>query len=544
MKISDHFLLLSLIFLGSCSKITSKQETTQERPNIIYIFSDDHSTKAISAYQNGVLAKQFPDLTPNIDRLAKEGMIMNNTFCTNAICGPSRAAILTGKFSHVNGFYKNESGGDFDGSQQTFPKLLQKEGYQTAVVGKWHLGTAPTGFDYSKVMINHGGQGTYFNTVFLENGTDTLKEEKFHSSRQVWEDAHAWLDQKRDKKKPFMLMYQFKAPHRPWEPDPEFADLFKDIEIAEPATFNDTYEGRLAAADTWQTIERNLNRQDLKVHPENPENLTKAELKKWYSEGNNNDVVWAPNNEVKMEGQQLKKWKYQRYIKDYLRCVKGVDHYIGELLKYLDDNGLAENTIVIYSSDQGFYLGEHGWFDKRMMYEESLRMPFIVRYPNHIQPGSVSQKLSMNIDVAPTLLAYAGAEIPKDIQGKSIKPILEGEPVNDWRDAVYYHYYEFPWWHHVQPHYGVRTEKYKLINFYYNPEKKKGELQNNWELFDLEKDPNELTNLYGKEGYEEITAQLKERLTALQKEYNEDTPEEMMRKTDVRIKRVYETPTK
>ncbi|MBB6462362.1 sulfatase family protein [Flammeovirga kamogawensis] len=530
--------LSAFITLFGCAKNT--HETTKaKQPNIIFIMSDDHATNAISAY-GGRLAEQFPDLTPNIDRLANEGMIMQNTFCTNAICGPSRAAILTGKFSHVNGFFKNESGGDFDGTQQTFPKLLQKAGYQTAVIGKWHLGTAPTGFNYSKVMINHGGQGTYHNTVFLENGKDTVQENSFHSTRQVWEDAKKWLTGGRDQEKPFMLMYQFKAPHRPWTPDEQFQHVFDDVEIVEPETFNDTYEGKIAAGNTWQTIERNLNRKDLKVAPPHPETMTKKEIAAWYKYGNNNEEPWSPNDELK--GQALKKWKYQKYMKEYLGCVKGVDHYIGEMLNYLDENGLAENTIVIYTSDQGFYLGEHGWFDKRMMYEESFKMPFLIRYPNHIAPKTVSKKLAMNVDFAPTLLDFAGVEIPSDIQGRSIKSIVEGEePENDWRDAVYYHYYEFPWWHHVLPHYGVRTERYKLIHFYYNPEIAKEQWrENDWELFDLEKDPNELHNLYGKAGYEEITQQLKTKLQAMQKEYNEDSQEDMMKKTDIRIGRVYE----
>ncbi|AZQ64858.1 DUF4976 domain-containing protein [Flammeovirga pectinis] len=530
--------LSAFITLFGCAKNT--HETTKaKQPNIIFIMSDDHATNAISAY-GGRLAEQFPDLTPNIDRLANEGMIMQNTFCTNAICGPSRAAILTGKFSHVNGFFKNESGGDFDGTQQTFPKLLQTAGYQTAVIGKWHLGTAPTGFDYSKVMINHGGQGTYHNTVFLENGKDTVQENSFHSSRQVWEDAKKWLTGGRDQEKPFMLMYQFKAPHRPWTPDEQFQHVFDDVEIVEPETFNDTYEGKVAAGNTWQTIERNLNRKDLKVAPPHPEKMTKKEIAAWYKYGNNNEEPWSPSDELK--GQALKKWKYQKYMKEYLGCVKGVDHYIGEMLNYLDENGLAENTIVIYTSDQGFYLGEHGWFDKRMMYEESFKMPFLIRYPNHIAPKTVSKKLAMNVDFAPTLLDFAGVDIPSDIQGRSIKSIVEGtEPENDWRDAVYYHYYEFPWWHHVLPHYGVRTERYKLIHFYYNPEIAKEQWrEKDWELFDLEKDPNELYNLYEKAGYEEITQQLKTKLQAMQKEYKEDSQEDMMKKTDIRIGRVYE----
>ncbi|NLR91115.1 sulfatase family protein [Flammeovirga agarivorans] len=528
----------SLLSIIGCSS-TQQKTTEHKQPNIIFIMSDDHATNAISAY-GGRLAEQFPDLTPNIDRIANEGMIMQNTFCTNAICGPSRAAILTGKFSHQNGFFKNESGGDFDGSQQTFPKLLQKAGYQTAVIGKWHLGTVPTGFDYSKVMINHGGQGTYHNTVFLENGQDTIKETRFHSSRQVWEDAKKWLTKGRDDKKPFMLMYQFKAPHRPWTPDEQFQHVFDDVEIVEPETFNDTYENKIAAGNTWMTIERNLNRKDLKVHPEHPEKMTKQEINAWYKYGNNNEEPWSPNDELK--GQALKKWKYQKYMKEYLGCVKGVDHYIGEMLDYLEESGLAENTIVIYTSDQGFYLGEHGWFDKRMMYEESFKMPFVIKYPNHIQPKSKSTKLAMNVDFAPTLLDFAGVEVPEDMQGKSFRNILEGGNGEDeWRDAVYYHYYEFPWWHHVLPHYGVRTEKYKLIHYYYNPEIAKDQWrENDWELFDLEKDPNELNNLYGRPEYKEITAQLKAKLVELQKEYQEDSKEEMMHKTDVKIGRVYE----
>ncbi|WP_281614433.1 sulfatase [Flammeovirga sp. SubArs3] len=528
----------SLLSIIGCSS-TQQKTTEHKQPNIIFIMSDDHATNAISAY-GGRLAEQFPDLTPNIDRIANEGMIMQNTFCTNAICGPSRAAILTGKFSHQNGFFKNESGGDFDGSQQTFPKLLQKAGYQTAVIGKWHLGTVPTGFDYSKVMINHGGQGTYHNTVFLENGQDTIKETRFHSSRQVWEDAKKWLTKGRDEKKPFMLMYQFKAPHRPWTPDEQFQHVFDDVEIVEPETFNDTYENKIAAGNTWMTIERNLNRKDLKVHPEHPEKMTKQEINAWYKYGNNNEEPWSPNDELK--GQALKKWKYQKYMKEYLGCVKGVDHYIGEMLDYLEESGLAENTIVIYTSDQGFYLGEHGWFDKRMMYEESFKMPFVIKYPNHIQPKSKSTKLAMNVDFAPTLLDFAGVEVPEDMQGKSFRNILEGgDGEDEWRDAVYYHYYEFPWWHHVLPHYGVRTEKYKLIHYYYNPEIAKDQWrENDWELFDLEKDPNELNNLYGRPEYKEITAQLKAKLVELQKEYQEDSKEEMMHKTDVKIGRVYE----
>jgi arylsulfatase A-like enzyme len=348
----------------------------EDKPNIIFIMSDDHAVSAVSAYKDW-LAKSAP--TPNIDRIANEGMLMNRTFNTNSICGPSRAAILTGKYAHINGFYKNEGGGDFNGKQQTFPKILQQNGYETAVIGKWHLGTTPTGFDYSKVMINHGGQGTYHNTVFLENGKDTIKETTRHATEQVAYDAINWLEKRREKNKPFMLMYQFKAPHRPWTPNSKFDSLFID-DLPYPKTFNDDYKGRLAASENMLEIENHMNRKDLKLAP--PKGLNKKELGKWNRFGNNGEF-WTPNDTL--QGLDLKKWKYQRYIKDYLRCVAGVDESVGKMLDYLKENNLDENTIVIYTSDQGFYLGEHGWFDKRWMYEPSFRMPFMIKYPKKIK---------------------------------------------------------------------------------------------------------------------------------------------------------------
>ena len=488
------------------------------RPNILFIMADDHAAQAISCY-GGLLAKVAP--TPNIDRIAKEGARYDDVFCTNAICGPSRAAILTGKFSHINGFYKNEGGGDFDGNQQTFPKLLQTAGYQTAVIGKWHLGTTPTGFNYSKVLFNGNGQGSYFNPEFQINGRELVTESRFHSTHQIANDAIDWLEHGRDKSKPFMLMYQFKAPHRPWEPDPAYADLFADIDIPEPATFNDTYEGRKAAADQWQSIEHNLNRIDCKVPP--PPGLEGEALQQWLHAGNNNEP-WTPD--PKLEGAALKKWKYQRYIKDYLRCVHGVDVAVGRMLDYLDQTGLAKNTLVVYTSDQGFYLGEHGWFDKRFMYEESLRMPFLMRWPGRIQPGTVNTGLLMDIDFAPTLLEAAGVPIPSDIQGKSF---ANGSPQ---REAVYYHYYEFPFWHHVQPHYGVRTDRYKLIHYYYSMDE--------WELFDLKQDPNELHNRIADPEYAGVAKKMKAELRQQQEVYGDTMDLEKMRDmTDARIDRIY-----
>ena len=515
------WLIIITHYLAQSQK--SSDLTSTSSPNIIFIMSDDHAVSAISAYKDW-LSELAP--TPNIDRIAENGMLMTRTFNTNSICGPSRASILTGKYSHVNGFFKNEKGGDFDGSQMTFPKLFQKAGYETAVIGKWHLGTNPTGFDYSKVMINWGGQGTYFNPVFLENGRDTIVERKRHSTAQVAHDALKWLDKERDKEKPFMLMYQFKAPHRPWEPAEEFQTLFTDEDFPHPSNFNDDYKGRKAAQQQWMEIENHMNRRDLKIPP--PAGLNKRELNDYYSYGNQGQF-WTPSDTL--EGAVLKNWKYQTYIKDYLRCVAGVDKAVGQMLDYLQDSGLAENTIVIYTSDQGFYLGEHGWFDKRWMYEESFRMPFMISYPKRIEPGTVNSNLLLNIDFAPTMLELAGISIPEDMQGTSFVSQLDMDH-KDVRDAVYYHYYEYPKWHKVQPHYGIRTNRFKLIHFYYSMDE--------WELYDLDKDPNEMNNLYNNSIYKKLIKQLKKKLKALQVEYKDDMSlDEIRRMTDIVIERVY-----
>ncbi|MCK7531247.1 MAG: sulfatase [Marinilabiliales bacterium] len=486
--------------------------------------TDDHALSAISAY-NGFLAQVAP--TPNIDRIATEGVRFNNMFCTNSISGPSRASLLTGKYSHVNGFFKNEGGGDFDGSQQTFPKLFQKAGYQTAVIGKWHLGTSPTGFDYYKVLYNKEGQGSYFDPVFEESGGKIIEEKGRYSTTVIKEDALNWLKNRRDKRKPFLLLYQFKAPHRPWEPGPGYEDYLDGIKIPHPETFNDNYEGREAAKEAWMRIDGHMNRKDLKIPA--PEGLSGDDLEKWNSYGNNGEF-WTPDST--MSDAERKDWKYQHYIKDYLRCVKAADDAIGEILDYLDESGLAGNTIVVYTSDQGFYLGEHGWFDKRFMYEESFHMPCLIRYPGHIKPGMVNNDLLLNIDYAPTLLDAAGISIPGDMQGRSFLPVMEGKAKVPFRDAVYYHYYEYPYWHHVQPHYGIRTDRYKLIHFYYD--------MDNWELYDLKTDPNEMQNLYGIKSYDSLTAALKVRLDELKKEVKmEKNIDELREMTAVQIKRLY-----
>lgn len=516
-------LTTSFLALLSCQK----NETTVKQPNILFIMTDDHALSAISAY-NGYLSKVAP--TPNIDRIANEGVLFNNFYCTNSISGPSRACIITGKYSHINGFYKNEDGGDFDGSQQTFPKLLQKAGYETAVIGKWHLGSSPTGFDYYKVLFNKEGQGSYYDPVFEVSGGKLIKEKGKYSTNVIKEDAINWLKNRSDKTKPFMLMYQFKAPHRPCDPDSAYMNYLKDVELPYPETYNDNYEGRLMAADAWNKLDGNTTRKDMKIAP--PKGLSEEELIKWNNYGNNKGEFWTPNEN--MTDTERKNWKFQTYVKDYLRCVKAVDDAIGEMLDYLEESGLSENTIVIYTSDQGFYLGEHGgWFDKRFMYEESFHMPCVMRYPSKIKGNRKINEMLLNIDFAPTLLEYAGVDIPKDIQGKSFVPLLNGNDREyEKRDAIYYHYYEYPFWHHVQPHYGIRTERYKLIHYYYNVDI--------WELYDLEKDPYEMSNIYEKMKESKLVSELKSRLKELQSEYKmTKTHDEMREMTDRKIKRLY-----
>lgn len=464
----------------------------EQRPNILFIFTDDHAAHSISAYGSKI------NRTPHIDRLAREGMLFRNAFCTNSICGPSRAVVLTGKHSHMNGFRSNES--RFDGSQQTFPKLLQQVGYQTALIGKWHLGGTPTGFDHWQILP---GQGAYYNPRMNDNGRQVR-----HTgyATDIITDLTIEFLEKRDRSKPFLMMCQHKAPHRDWMPGPDHLTMYDDVEIPEPPTLFDDYSGRGSAAKQQEmTIARHLNDSDLKLTQ--PSGLTEEQLARW-------NAAYGPKNEAfrqaNLQGKDLIRWKYQRYIKDYLRCIASVDDNIGRLLKYLDDNGLAENTIVIYASDQGFYLGDHGWYDKRWMYEESLRMPFIVRWPGKVRPGSVNTDFVQNLDFAPTFLEAASVDVPADMQGRSLVPLLEGRTPADWRKSIYYHYYEFPGYHSVRKHYGVRTDRHKLIHFYEIGE---------WEMYDLGKDPHELKSVYDDPAYAAIRAELERELRRLQAHY-------------------------
>ena len=473
-----------------------------DRPNILFVFTDDHAAHSIGAY-GGRLAKLDP--TPTIDRLAKEGMLFRNCFCTNSICGPSRAVILTGKHSHLNGFMVN--GDRFDGSQQTFPKLLQKAGYQTAVIGKWHLASDPTGFDHWAVLF---GQGPYYNPAFSTPETPTRKEAKpvtGYTTDIITDKALDWLKNGRDKSKPFLLMFQHKAPHREWCPEPDYFNLYEETEIPEPPDLFDDYGGgRTSALKTQEmTVAEHLTPRDLKFVP--PQNLTEEQLARW-------NAFYEPLNQkfrdARLAGKDLVRWKYQRYMKDYLRCVRSVDDNLKRVLDYLDESGLAKNTVVVYSSDQGFYLGDKGWYDKRWMYEESLRMPLIVRWPGVVKPGSENKDLVQNLDFAETFLDIAGVDVPADMQGRSIVPLLKGQTPKDWRESIYYHYYEYPAVHMVQRHYGVRTDRYKLVHYY---------LIDEWELFDLQKDPNERHNAYADPGYAEVVKKLKGELRRLREQY-------------------------
>jgi len=499
------FCVLTLFFgfLNSCNtaKSTSDvlvKEASTLKPNIIYIMADDLTTQAISAY-GGIYKDIAP--TPNIDKVAKEGMLFQDVLVTNAICGPSRAAILTGNYSNLNGYYKNESGGKFNSKQWTFPQEFQKQGYTTGLFGKWHLGTDPVGFDSFKYHNSAGQQGHYWNPLFNENGIDV--KEKGYATNLSTDFALTWLDSTKTSKQPFLMILQYKAPHRPWEPDTKYETLWDDIEMPYPATFNDTYEGReKTAGDTEMTMEY-FSRRDMKL--ERPKDLKKGrESIKWDFYGAKPGEIVQPDGMSNVEG---RKWRYQNYIKDYLACVKSVDDNVGRVLNYLKENNLEENTIIVLTSDQGFYLGEHGFFDKRFIYEESLRMPFMVKYPKKIKAGSVNEDIITNIDFAPTLLELAGISTTQKMQGTSFVPVLEGNTPKDWQDAMYYHYYEFPFWHHVQPHYGIRTQKYTLAHFYYNIDV--------WELYDLEKDPGQVNNIYNDPNYAEVIAELKVKLKNL-----------------------------
>ena len=510
-------LFISLILLTSIGIKNNSKTNSQNRPNIIFILSDDHTTNAISAY-GGIYKDIAP--TPNIDRIANEGAILKNTFATNSICGPSRASILTGTYSHVNGYYKNYKGGVFDNTQWTFPQELQKSGYNTALVGKWHLASEPVGFDYYKYHVSRGQQGFYWDPIYNDNGKEI--KEVGYATNLTTDFALDWLD-KRDSNEPFCLLLQYKAPHREWSPDEKYTELWENEELPYPSTFNDDYSTReLTAGNTEMTMDF-FCREDMKLTP--PDSLNEKEKRKWLSFGFKRDEIVELDKNVTPE--ENKKLRFQTYIKDYLATIKSVDDNIGRVLEYLEDSGLEDNTIIIYASDQGFFIGEHGWFDKRFMYEESIRMPFVIKYPGVIKPKTVNDDIITNIDFAPTILEMANVESPNSIQGKSFFTNLVRKKSKDWRQSMYYHYYEYPFYHHVQPHYGIRNERYKLIHFYYDIDV--------WELYDLKNDPNELNNIISSKEHKKLIHKLKNELYELKKLYKNNLSLEQMRdisKTD------------
>jgi len=473
----------------------------QARPNIVFLLADDHAAHALSAYRAHLAyGARLPD-TPNLDRLAASGMLFTHAFVTNSICGPSRAALLTGQYGHVNGVVTNAE--PLHPSAVTFPRLLRRGGYETAIFGKWHLHDPPDpeAYDRYELLV---GQGPYYNPV-LRSATDTVRYTGY-TNDVVTERALGWLDGRRDPRKPFLLMLNFNAPHRYWDPGPDQLGLFRDTVFAEPATFWDDGSGRaFPTRDAEMTVARDLFDRDLKL--EAPEGLTPGQRAAW-------DRAYGPENEAfraaALTGDAATRWKYQRFIRDYMRAVMALDAAVGRVLAELDRLGLAGSTAVVYTSDQGFFLGDHGWFDKRWMYEESLRTPLLVRWPGVVEPGSVRGDLAMNLDLAQTLLEMGGVPAPASMQGSSLVPLLRGRTPAGWRDAVYYQYFAYPDWHMVQRQYGVRTRRYKLIHYYE---------AGKWELFDLARDPGEMRSVYGDPRYASVVRDLERKLRALRRQY-------------------------
>ena len=505
-----------ICLLPALSMAAQAMAQSDQRPNIVYIMSDDHTAQMMSCYGNS------PIQTPNMDAIAQEGgVLFNNSFVANSLSGPSRACMLTGKHSHKNGFTNNEHG-IFDGSQQTMPKLMQQAGYQTALIGKWHLVSTPTGFDHFEIVP---GQGDYYNPTFITmDGKEHI--EKGYLTNITTDKAIEWMEN-RDKTKPFILLVHHKAVHRDWLPEMKYMHLYEDVTFPIPETFHDSWGGRKAAqlqemsiatthdmdliydnkiyspGDTSRLSERYLSY----VNRLDPE-----DLKTYWAFHDSLTAAFKKNPPV---GQALKEYKYQRYMRDYAKVTRSLDDNIGRLTDYLKEAGLWNNTLVVYTSDQGFYMGEHGWFDKRFMYEESFNTPLVMHLPKGYERRGNIDEMVQNIDYAPTFLDMADAPIPEDIQGESLVPLLKGgeKQIGKWRDAIYYHFYEYPAEHSARRHYGIRTAKWKLIHFYNDIDQ--------WEMYDLENDPNELHNLYNQPRYAKQQKQLHKQLRQLQKKYDD-----------------------
>ena len=489
---------LALLFALCSAFVSASAFATNDRPNILFLFSDDHACRAISAYDKSLIR------TPNIDRIANEGVRFDRCYVTNSICGPSRACILTGQYSHKNGYYKNDQ--EFNSDLVTFPKLLQSSGYQTSLIGKWHLGrkSMPVGFDHW-MILDH--QGYYYQPKTID---PSGKKQRFgYVTDVITDDALNWLEHSRVDNKPFLLMVQFKAPHRPWDPGPNYLNEFADKEFPEPTTLFDDFATRSAAArDAQMRIKDDLSIDgpDLKAWDHDRPNgardwfynkLSVEQQRNWLAayERKNQKAYQAT-----LTGKSLVKWKYQRLLQDYLACVSGMDAGIGRILDYLEAAELSENTIVVYSSDQGFFLGEHGWFDKRFMYEPSLRTPLVIRWPKVSKAKSVVEQIVSNVDFAPTFLDVAGIDPPDEMQGASLVPFLRAKVPQAWRRSFYYHYYEgVAGGHGVAAHEGVTTGTEKLIHFYTSDE---------WELYDLNSDPHEVQNRFGDPAFSDLRARL------------------------------------
>ena len=539
-------LILLSVLIGckdhSSAEKNSKKTEENQKPNIVFIMADDHAVKAISAYGSEI-GKLTP--TPNIDRIAKNGAIFHQNYNTNSLCGPSRAVILTGKHSHENGFRMN--GEQFDNTQQTLPKILQQNGYQTAVIGKWHLSDNPTGFDYWKILDD---QGKYYNPDFI-TAEDTTRVTGY-AQDLITDYSIEWMQQ-RDQEKPFFLMVHHKAPHRNWMPALRHTNLYDSVEFPLPDSYFPDFENQLAAEEQLQTIYEDMYEgHDLKLSKHkgtdslaaNPwkddfERMNAEQREKWNAAYRpKNDAFW----EKDLHGKELAKWKGQRYLKEYMATIASVDEGVGRILDYLEAQGLDENTLVVYTSDQGFYLGENGWFDKRFMYETSFRMPLLMQYPKEIEAGSEVSEMTQNLDFASTFLDMAGIDIPQDMQGISFKKVLYGEEAKLGRDVIYYHYYDFPAFHMVKRQYGIKTNRYKLIHFYDDID--------TWEFYDLEKDPKEQNNLINSEEYQDEIQMMHQKLDSVQKYYKvtekefETTPKEKVNQAYKNFERLRGTPIK
>lgn len=512
MKIEKATIATAAAIVATAATATAQQQ--KSRPNIVYIMTDDHTAQMMSCYDSTHIR------TPNLDRIAADGVRFTNSFVANSLSGPSRACMLTGKHSHTNGFRSNETD-VFDGSQPTLPKYLQKAGYQTAIIGKWHLHTLPTGFDTWEIVP---GQGDYYNPDFILQTGDTIRRDGYITNL-ITDRSIEWLEKERDPNKPFMLLIHHKAIHRNWMADTCDLELYEDQEFVVPDNFFDTYEGRQAAKEQEMSIRSNHDMDlvyDNKMLAPGVDTRLRAQYESFIGRMDSTQRArWDAHYQAiidkfyadSLSGDSLTLWKYQRYMTDYAKTVASLDRNVGRVLDWLQEHNMLDSTLVVYTSDQGFYMGEHGWFDKRFMYEESMSTPLIMRLPNGYSARGDISEMVQNIDYAPTFLEIAGAEVPKDMQGRSFEPVLRGEKPEKERPALYYHFHEFPAEHMVKRHYGVRTDRYKLIHFYNDID--------TWELYDLQEDPTEMNNLYGKPEMEEVTRMMMDELKKAQELYDD-----------------------